>query len=82
MSNTYQKKHLCAQSDPQLAEVAVPEQVIVSMAEIAGVESSAAGEVAPSHQRAWRPVGPVVPVPGRYRPGFTEGLGGGNPGQR
>jgi len=36
VSNTYQKKHLCAQSDPQPAEVAVPEQVIVSMAEIAG----------------------------------------------
>jgi len=31
---------------------------------------------------ARRPVEPVVPVPGRYRPGFTEGLGGGNPGQR
>jgi putative transposase len=36
VSNTYQKKHRRAQSDPQPAEVAVPEQVIVSMAEIAG----------------------------------------------
>jgi putative transposase len=36
VSNTYQKKHRRAQSDPQPAEVAVPGQVIVSMAEIAG----------------------------------------------
>ena len=35
MSNTYQKKSRCAQPDPMPAEVAVPEQVIVSMAEIA-----------------------------------------------
>jgi putative transposase len=36
VSNTYQKKSRCAQPDPMPAEVAVPEQVIVSMAEIAG----------------------------------------------
>ena len=36
MSNTYQKKSRRAQPDPMPAEVAVPEQVIVSMAEIAG----------------------------------------------
>lgn len=36
MSNTYQKKPCRAQPDPMPAEVAVPEQVIVSMAEIAG----------------------------------------------
>ena len=36
MSNTYQKKSRRAQPDPVPAEVAVPEQVIVSMAEIAG----------------------------------------------
>ena len=35
MSNTYQKKSRRAQPDPMPAEVAVPEQVIVSMAEIA-----------------------------------------------
>ena len=35
MSNTYQKTTRRAQPDPLLAEVAVPEQVIVSMAEIA-----------------------------------------------
>ncbi len=31
MSNTYQKKSRRAQPDPMPAEVAVPEQVIVSM---------------------------------------------------
>jgi hypothetical protein len=36
VSNTYQNKPRPAQRDPQLAGVAVPEQVIVSMAEIAG----------------------------------------------
>jgi hypothetical protein len=36
VSNTYQKKPRRAQPDPVPAEVAVPEQVIVSMAEIAG----------------------------------------------
>ena len=36
MSNTYQKKSRRAQPDPMPAEAAVPEQVIVSMAEIAG----------------------------------------------
>jgi transposase-like protein len=36
VSNTYQKKSRRAQPDPMPAEVAVPEQVIVSMAEIAG----------------------------------------------
>ena len=36
MSNTYQKKSRRAQPDPMPAEVAVPEQVIVSMAGIAG----------------------------------------------
>ena len=36
MSNTYQKKSRRAQPDPMPAEVAVPEQVIVSMGEIAG----------------------------------------------
>ena len=36
MSNTYQKKSRRAQSDPMPGEVAVPEQVIVSMGEIAG----------------------------------------------
>jgi putative transposase len=36
VSNTYQKTSRRAQPDPSLAEVAVPEQVIVSMAEIAG----------------------------------------------
>ncbi len=36
MSNTYQNKSRRAQPDPVAAEVAVPEQVIVSMAEIAG----------------------------------------------
>ncbi len=36
MSNTYQKKSRRAQPDPVPAEVAVPEQVIVSMGEIAG----------------------------------------------
>jgi hypothetical protein len=35
VSNTYQKKSRHAQPDPIPAEVAVPEQVIVSMAEIA-----------------------------------------------
>ena len=35
MSNTYQKKRRRAQADPLPVEVAVPEQVIVSMAEIA-----------------------------------------------
>ena len=35
MSNTYQKKSRRAQPDPVPAEAAVPEQVIVSMAEIA-----------------------------------------------
>ena len=35
MSNTYQKDRRRAQPDPQPGEVAVPEQVIVSMAEIA-----------------------------------------------
>ena len=35
MSNTYQKKHRRAQPDPVPGQVAVPEQVIVSMAEIA-----------------------------------------------
>jgi putative transposase len=35
VSNTYQKKSCRAQPDPMPAEVAVPEQVIVSMAEIA-----------------------------------------------
>jgi len=35
VSNTYQKKSRRAQPDPMPAEVAVPEQVIVSMAEIA-----------------------------------------------
>ena len=35
MSNTYQKKSRRAQPDPMPAEVAVPEQVIVSMGEIA-----------------------------------------------
>ena len=36
MSNTYQKNRRRAQPDPVPGEVAVPEQVIVSMAEIAG----------------------------------------------
>ena len=37
MSNTYQKKPRRAQPDPQPAdEVSVPEQVVVSMTEIAG----------------------------------------------
>ncbi len=37
MSNTYQKKPRRAQPDPQPAgEVTVPEQVVVSMTEIAG----------------------------------------------
>jgi putative transposase len=36
VSNTYQKTSRRAQPDPSLAEVAVPEQVIVSMAGIAG----------------------------------------------
>jgi putative transposase len=36
VSNTYQKKSRRAQPDPVLAEAAVPEQVIVSMGEIAG----------------------------------------------
>jgi putative transposase len=36
VSNTYQKKSRRAQPDSVSAEVAVPEQVIVSMAEIAG----------------------------------------------
>ena len=36
MSNTYQKNRRRAQVGPPPAEVAVPEQVIVSMAEIAG----------------------------------------------
>jgi hypothetical protein len=36
VSNTYQKRSHRAQPDPLLGEVAVPEQVIVSMAEIAG----------------------------------------------
>jgi hypothetical protein len=36
VSNTYQKKSCRAQTDPMPAEVAVPEQVIVSMGEIAG----------------------------------------------
>ena len=36
MSNTYQKDRRRAQPDPLPGEVAVPEQVIVSMAEIAG----------------------------------------------
>jgi putative transposase len=36
VSNTYQKKSRRAQPDPVPVEVAVPEQVIVSMAEIAG----------------------------------------------
>ena len=36
MSNTYQKKSRRAQPDPMAAEAAVPEQVIVSMGEIAG----------------------------------------------
>jgi putative transposase len=36
VSNTYQKKSRRAQLDPVPAEVAVPEQVIVSMGEIAG----------------------------------------------
>ena len=36
MSNTYQKNRRRAQPDPVAGEVAVPEQVIVSMAEIAG----------------------------------------------
>jgi putative transposase len=36
VSNTYQKKSRAAQLDPVPAEVAVPEQVIVSMGEIAG----------------------------------------------
>ena len=35
MSNTYQKDRRCAQPDPVAGEVAVPDQVIVSMAEIA-----------------------------------------------
>jgi putative transposase len=35
VSNTYQKKHRRAQLDPAPGQVAVPEQVIVSMAEIA-----------------------------------------------
>ena len=35
MSNTYQKNRRRAQPDPLPVEVAVPEQVIVSMAEIA-----------------------------------------------
>ena len=36
MSNTYQKNNRRAQLDPLPGEIAVPEQVIVSMAEIAG----------------------------------------------
>ena len=36
MSNTYQKNRRRAQPDPLPGEVAVPEQVMVSMAEIAG----------------------------------------------
>jgi putative transposase len=36
VSNTYQNKPRPAQGDPRLGEVAVPDQVIVSMAEIAG----------------------------------------------
>jgi hypothetical protein len=36
VSNTYQKTSRRAQPDPQLGEVAVPEQVVVSMTEIAG----------------------------------------------
>jgi hypothetical protein len=36
VSNTYQKDRRHAQPDRQLGEIAVPEQVIVSMAEIAG----------------------------------------------
>ena len=35
MSNTYQKDRSCAQPGPPPVEIAVPEQVIVSMAEIA-----------------------------------------------
>ena len=35
MSNTYQKKGNCAQLDSQSSEIVVPEQVIVSMSEIA-----------------------------------------------
>ena len=35
MSNSYQKNCRCAQPDPLPGEVAVPVQVIVSMAEIA-----------------------------------------------
>ena len=36
MSNTYQKDRRPAQADPLPGEVGVPEQVVVSMAEIAG----------------------------------------------
>jgi putative transposase len=36
VSNTYQKNRRRAQPDPVAGEVAVPDQVIVSMAEIAG----------------------------------------------
>jgi hypothetical protein len=36
VSNTYQKKPRRAQPDPMPAEVVVPEQVIVSVGEIAG----------------------------------------------
>jgi hypothetical protein len=35
VSNTYQKDRRCAQPDRRLGEIAVPEQVIVSMAGIA-----------------------------------------------
>ena len=35
MSNTYQKNRRCAEAGPQAAEITVPEQVVVSMAEIA-----------------------------------------------
>ena len=36
MSNTYQKTSRRAQPDPEPGEVAIPEQVVVSMTEIAG----------------------------------------------
>ena len=36
MSNTYQKTSRRAQPDPEPGEVAIPEQVVISMTEIAG----------------------------------------------
>jgi hypothetical protein len=52
VSNTYQKTSRCAEPDPLLGEIIVPEQVIVSMTEIAGAARETCLALAGRHRPA------------------------------